>query len=330
MRGSSRPESLNHSQKHCTGIACVFHWPVTRDFSKFTGKRSSDCNPHVRYSSICMDILKQKQFTIIMQGCWYQRSFNFWTLPELFPRGVSFWECYCWIADTSPKSMVFNVVFIRFKVRINSTAAVPWLSLVAVFQWLRLCHYLKRFKVTAFKQSLFSLSHIPKYQSQRKNWFIFPNTLQMTSLIKRVAAAPTNRKVSALKRLQHSRKTAFELQNPQGPRVLFFSVCFQDTCFNMSPTHGGEGDIHVGQRQAPWEFGGGELSDALHSLERNMRHLGVCMCEWEALRTGGIWPKFNLSIVTVVEKKKGRACWNPTGSAAMQGFNIERVGRRTH
>lgn len=38
---------------------------------------------------------------------------------------------------------------------INSEAAAPRLSLLAVFQWLRLCHYLKKFKVTAFKQSLF-------------------------------------------------------------------------------------------------------------------------------------------------------------------------------
>ena len=80
---SSRPELLNQSKKHRTGLACVFHSPVTRDFSKFTGKRSSDCNPHVRSPSICVDMLKQKQLGIVMQGCWYQRSFTFWSLPEL-------------------------------------------------------------------------------------------------------------------------------------------------------------------------------------------------------------------------------------------------------
>lgn len=66
-------------------------------------------------------------------------------------------EC---LSDTTPKSMVLNVIFIRFKVSINSAAAVPRLSLLAVFQWPRLYHYLKRFKVTAFKQSFFSTSLI--------------------------------------------------------------------------------------------------------------------------------------------------------------------------
>lgn len=60
----------------------------------------------------------------------------------------------------------------------------------------------------------------------------------------------------------------------------------------------------MGQKEAPRDFGGG-LRAALHSLERNARHLGVCTCEREALRTGGIWPKCNRSIVRVVGGKKG-------------------------
>lgn len=190
-------------------------------------------------------------------------KFHCLNTARTIPTRSVFQRPLCRNANTNLKSMVFNVIFIRFKVSINSTAAAPRLSLRAVFHWLRLCHCLKRFKVTALKKKGFFslLSYSYKYKSlccPRERIDFFFLILSKWPVWWRGLLQPRQRQKSLLwKDYSTAWKTALELQNPQGPRVLFFSVCFQDTCFNMSLTQGREGDIHVGQREAPWEFGGG-------------------------------------------------------------------------
>lgn len=51
------------------------------------------------------------------------------------------------------------------------------------------------------------------------------------------------------------------------------------------------------------------LSGGLWSLEWSVWKPAECMCEWEALHTGGMWPKFNLSIVRMEGlREKKRPC----------------------
>lgn len=134
----------------------------------------------------------------------------------------------------------------------------------------RVCHYSNQWKEAAFKQT-FVFPHIPKYKwlccPPGRNWFMWPQTLQMTSLIKVGSLLPRRREKFLLwKDYSAAWKTAFELQNPRGPRVSFSSVCFQDTCFNMSRTHGGEGGYSCGAKRGSmriwkgvglWGVGGG-------------------------------------------------------------------------
>lgn len=120
--------------------------------SEMTGKPSSDSNPHVRYPSICLEAETVYHPYARMLA---SEKFHFLNTARTIPTRGVFQRLFCWIANTNPNSMVFNVIFIRFKVSINSTAAAAGLSLLAVFQWLRLCRCLKRFKVTALKKKPF-------------------------------------------------------------------------------------------------------------------------------------------------------------------------------
>lgn len=147
----------------------------------------------------------------------------------------------------------------------------------------------------------FFFPHIPKYKSLCCPWeridFFFllhskwpvwlRGSLQKSLCFEKITAQPGRRRLNC--------RTLKDL-------VFYFSLSVSKTrASTWVPFMEGRGIFMWDKERLHENLGG--LSAALYSLECNMRHLGACMCEWEALHTGGIWPKFNLSIVRVVEKK---------------------------
>lgn len=79
--------------------------------------------------------------------------------------------------------------------------------------------------------------------------------------------------------------------------VLFFCVCLQDTWLSMTvaPLCQGRGGFMWGKGSLQETFGDSQLPCALWSVA--YEHWKMCMCERGAFHAGGIWSKFNLSIV---------------------------------